>query len=188
MTDVTQEELDWLQVAQAAGRLGIRYSTNQNLCAFLSEVAHHHLAATAQDAGPVAPQTDAERELTRLGKARWRERWYGSDPMKGSAIVTESGDEVACIGGDKETHKAVCRVVMAHNAGLASHPAPPAADEAMVGRVARAIAKELSDQDYGVWVPPQDWDMKWSYVDQGEVDFAGLSRAALAAIQEDRRG
>ncbi|SMC45541.1 hypothetical protein [Novosphingobium sp. B1] len=62
--------------------------------------------------------TEEELGLIAQGQQRWRERWYGSDPMKGSAIVTESRDEVAVIGGDEETHKQVRKVVMAHNAAI----------------------------------------------------------------------
>lgn len=53
--------------------------------------------------------------------------------------------------------------------------------------VARAIAKSLCQQDYvSEWSPPSpDWDMKWPYVDQGEVDFAALALAAIEAMPEE---
>ena len=62
--------------------------------------------------------TEEQRGLIAQGKARWVERWYGSDPMKGSAIVTEDRSEIAVLGGDEETHKQVRKVVMVHNAGI----------------------------------------------------------------------
>lgn len=49
---------------------------------------------------------------------RWRGRWYGSEPQKGSAIVDERGNLIAYFGGDKETHKATTAAVAAHNAAL----------------------------------------------------------------------
>lgn len=62
--------------------------------------------------------TEEQHGLIAQGRARWIERWYGSDPMKGSAIVTEDRSEIAVLGGDEETHKQVRKVVMAHNAGI----------------------------------------------------------------------
>jgi hypothetical protein len=58
--------------------------------------------------------------LIAQGTTRWIERWYGSEPMKGSSIITVNHDEIAVIGGDKETHRQVRKVVMAHNAALES--------------------------------------------------------------------
>ena len=56
------------------------------------------------------------------GKAKWRERWYGSDPQKGSAITDEHGNLIAYFGGDEATHAAVTKAVIAHNSALASLP------------------------------------------------------------------
>jgi hypothetical protein len=56
------------------------------------------------------------REPATQGK--WRERWYGSEPQKGSAIVDERGNLIAYFGGDEATHKATTAAVSAHNAAL----------------------------------------------------------------------
>lgn len=55
---------------------------------------------------------------------RWRERWYGSDPQRGSAIVTEAGNLVCYLGGDKETHRLTTAIVAAHNAALSPQTLP----------------------------------------------------------------
>ncbi len=70
-------------------------------------------------------ETLAAAALTRraggdAGAVRWRERWYGSDPQRGSAIVDEAGNLIAYFGGDRETHRATTAAVAAHNAGLAA--------------------------------------------------------------------
>ena len=62
--------------------------------------------------------TEEQLGLIAQGTTRWIERWYGSEPMKGSSIITVNHDEIAVIGGDKETHRQVRKVVMAHNAAL----------------------------------------------------------------------
>ena len=54
---------------------------------------------------------------------KWRERWYGSEPQKGSAIVDERGNLIAYFGGDETTHKATTAAVSAHNASIAAQPA-----------------------------------------------------------------
>lgn len=51
---------------------------------------------------------------------RWRERWYGSEPQKGSAVVDEWGNLIAHLGGDEATHAAVTRLVAAHNVTLSA--------------------------------------------------------------------
>jgi hypothetical protein len=50
----------------------------------------------------------------------WRERWYGSEPEKGSAITDERGNLVAYFGGDETTHAAVTKIVALHNAALSA--------------------------------------------------------------------
>ncbi|WP_150131803.1 hypothetical protein [Sphingomonas carotinifaciens] len=57
------------------------------------------------------------------GAVRWRERWYGSDPQRGSSIFDEAGNLIAYFGGDEKTHDATTAAVAAHNAALAL-PAP----------------------------------------------------------------
>lgn len=62
-----------------------------------------------------------------MGKRYWIERWYGSDPERGSAIcvATDHGGQgavLAYLGGDEETHRAVSKVVAAHNAALEAKP------------------------------------------------------------------
>lgn len=64
--------------------------------------------------------TEEQLGLLAQGTTRWIERWYGSEPMKGSSIITMNHDKIAVIGGDKETHRQVRKVVMAHNAALES--------------------------------------------------------------------
>lgn len=60
---------------------------------------------------------DRERAPVQVD-VKWRERWYGSDPQKGSAIVDESGNLIAYLGGDEATHKAATAIAAAHNAAL----------------------------------------------------------------------
>lgn len=51
---------------------------------------------------------------------KWRERWHGSEPEKGSAVVDYRGNMIAYLGGDEATHAAVTQVVAAHNAILST--------------------------------------------------------------------
>jgi hypothetical protein len=53
--------------------------------------------------------------------------------------------------------------------------------EALVERVARAIAGELGKQDFGEPFELKD-DLKVAYLDQGEVDFGLVARAAIEAL------
>jgi len=54
----------------------------------------------------------------------------------------------------------------------------------MITRVARALAKDLGQQDYTDEGFPLGDDLKLAYLDQGEVDFARLARAAITAMRE----
>lgn len=70
-------------------------------------------------------QMDRMRDTLALGKQFWRERWYGSEPERGSAICVVGrdgghGELLAYLGGDEKTHHAVQSVVAAHNAALAA--------------------------------------------------------------------
>jgi hypothetical protein len=53
--------------------------------------------------------------------------------------------------------------------------------EALVERVARASAGELGKQDFGEPFELKD-DLKVAYLDQGEVDFGLVARAAIEAL------
>jgi hypothetical protein len=69
---------------------------------------------------------DDMRDTLAMGKMHWRARWYGSEPERGSAIVTAepNGNLVAYFGGDENTHRAVQRVVSTHNAMLVEKGQP----------------------------------------------------------------
>lgn len=110
------------------------------------------------EAAPSQPQHGGLRE------ARWRERWYGSEPEKGSSIVTERGNLIAYFGGDEQTHKIVRKVVAAHNAALASN-------SPVVGEDAIDWERPLTDREQAMidaaWekhkaaapctIPPKGW-------------------------------
>ena len=51
-----------------------------------------------------------------------------------------------------------------------------------VERVARAIAKDIDRQDCDAWAPADDWDFTMPYLDQGEVNYLEVARAAVAAM------
>jgi len=53
----------------------------------------------------------------------------------------------------------------------------------LVGAVARAISSELARQDYTEW--QLDDELKLAYLDQGEVDFGLVARAAISAMPTD---
>ncbi len=59
--------------------------------------------------------------------------------------------------------------------------------EAAVEAVARAIANELLSQDYENSPVPDEWGMTLPYLDQGEVDFSKVARAAIAAYEATLR-
>lgn len=76
------------------------------------------------------PEAAPMREdVTQSETLKWRERWYGSEPQKGSSIVDERGNLIAYFGGDEATHKAATAAVSAHNATLAHTARPDAGDE-----------------------------------------------------------
>lgn len=97
------------------------------------EQAEDELPRLAAPDGRVAIPIDALRALMdefaemqnmlALGKRAWIERWYGSDPERGSAICIATefgahGELLAHFGGDQKTHDAVTKVVSAHNAAV----------------------------------------------------------------------
>ena len=55
-----------------------------------------------------------------------------------------------------------------------------------VERVARAIAKDIDRQDCDSWTPDDDWDFTMPYLDQGEVNFLEVARAAIAAMTSEQ--
>jgi hypothetical protein len=55
----------------------------------------------------------------------------------------------------------------------------------VIEKVARAIAADLGNQDWGEPFKLKD-DLTLSYIDQGETDFASLARAALEALREHK--
>ena len=60
-------------------------------------------------------------------------------------------------------------------------------DRQTIERVARAINDELCRQDYdGGFNYPEPWDMMTPYLDQGEVDFAKVAEAAIAAALQEQ--
>ncbi|WP_242183311.1 YuiA family protein [Sphingomonas sp. CARO-RG-8B-R24-01] len=89
----------------------------------------------------VAPAAPMHKEVTQENALKWRERWYGSEPQKGSAIVDERGNLIAYFGGDESTHKATTAVVSAHNATLA-HTARPDTGNEDVERLAQFLHDE----------------------------------------------
>lgn len=73
------------------------------------------LAAAPASPIPTSVANEGEREDS---SRKWRERWYGSEPQRGSAIVDEAGNLVAHFGGDETTHAATTATVAAHNEAL----------------------------------------------------------------------
>lgn len=71
------------------------------------------LAIAAWNTRAAPPAMDREA-------VKWRERWHGSEPEKGSAVVDYRGNMIAYLGGDEATHAAVTQVVAAHNAILST--------------------------------------------------------------------
>lgn len=60
----------------------------------------------------------AERVLA-MAPMRWREKWFGSPPQKGSWIYADR-DPVAFIGETEADHAECGKIVLAHNAALES--------------------------------------------------------------------
>ncbi|WP_203309805.1 hypothetical protein [Sphingomonas beigongshangi] len=80
----------------------------------------HHLPSWVQE---LAAACASPLEWLTSGEGvKWRERWYGSEPQRGSAIVDERGNLVAYLGGDEATHTITTAIVAAHNAALAASP------------------------------------------------------------------
>jgi hypothetical protein len=65
----------------------------------------------------------------------------------------------------------------------------PDPDEMREG-IARSIARELSRQDYNPVPEEMDpaWDLTWSYIDQGHVDFGQIADAILALLAAPAQG
>lgn len=83
------------------------------------------VAVDIDDLRSVITQMDRMRDTLALGRQYWIERWYGSEPERGSAICivgptdrSGHGELLAYLGGDETTHKAVGIIVAAHNAAL----------------------------------------------------------------------
>lgn len=77
-----------------------------------------NVAVQIEDLRAVLEEMDRMRDTLALGQSFWRERWYGSEPGRGSSIVTERGETIAYLGGNEETHAEARKVVAAHNAAL----------------------------------------------------------------------
>ena len=70
-------------------------------------------------------------------------------------------------------------------AAIAAWNRRPAPMEAVAWRekVAIAVAQDLARQDdVPDWRPDGGWDLKWGYVDQGEVDFGEIADAIIQAL------
>jgi hypothetical protein len=104
--------------------------------------------------------------LAHPAAVKWRERWYGSEPQKGSAILDERGNLIAYFGGDEATHKATTATVTAHNEALA-HPAAPQGEEE---RLRKALIEARQ------YVERKSWDA----YDDREDKLLVLIDAALA--------
>lgn len=81
------------------------------------------VAIAIDDLRAVIDEMTAMRDTLALGKRHWRERWYGSDPQRGSSVCATTehglhGEVIAYLGGDEETHKEVRKLVLAHNAAM----------------------------------------------------------------------
>jgi len=93
--------------------------------------------------------------------AKWLERWYGSEPQKGSAIVDERGTLIAYFGGDKTTHKATTAAVSAHNAFIATQPATSQegeetiSDEQINDAIRHGFGDRFADDGQGVLDPAE---------------------------------
>lgn len=85
------------------------------------------IAVQIDDLRAVISMLDHLRDTLALGKQEWASRWNGSPPEQGSAVwaVSEHGQrtrQIAYLGGDEATHKAVQSLVAAHNASLLRVP------------------------------------------------------------------
>lgn len=90
-----------------------------------AEAEYPHLAApdgtvavAIEDLRTLFEMFDEMRDTLALGREEWRQRWYGSPPMRGSSVVTVTGATIAYLGGNEETHAEVGKIVAAHNASL----------------------------------------------------------------------
>jgi hypothetical protein len=101
---------------------------------------------------------------------KWRERWYGSEPQKGSAIVDERGNLIAYFGGDETTHKATTAAVFAHNAALDARPATSQQDargdfgvgqDELVAGLKRALQHPAGDHDGWTDAGMEDAFFRW---------------------------
>ena len=86
------------------------------------------VAIAIDDLRAVIDEMTAMRDTLALGKRHWLQRWYGSEPQRGSSVCAATehglhGELIAYLGGDEETHKAVGKLVAAHNAALAQFEA-----------------------------------------------------------------
>lgn len=95
----------------------------------------------------------------------WRERWYGSEPEKGSAITDERGNLVAYFGGDETTHAAVTKIVALHNAALSATTEQGEGDRFANDAAAKAL--------YDTWSHMPGW-VPW--VERGNSDMQERAR------------
>jgi hypothetical protein len=88
------------------------------------------VALQIDDLRAVITQMDRMRDTLALSRKEWIERWYGSEPQRGSSICTVGkhgghGETIAYLGGDEETHKLAQKLVSIHNSMLATVPIAP---------------------------------------------------------------
>jgi len=119
--------------------------------------------------------TSTALPLAHPAAVKWRERWYGSEPQKGSAILDERGNLIAYFGGDEVTHTATTATVAAHNAALA-HPAAPQGEE-WAAEVAARIVRDFR---------PEGWPAKEAEI--ARYLLMSLAALAPAAIASGREG
>lgn len=88
------------------------------------------VAIQIDDLRAVITQMDRMRDTLARGRKEWIERWYGSEPQRGSAICAVGlhgghGETIAYLGGDEETHALAHKLVAMHNSTLATLPISP---------------------------------------------------------------
>jgi len=78
------------------------------------------------------------------GEGMWRERWYGSEPQRGSAIVDARGNLIVHFGGDEGTHRLTTKIVSAHNAAMLATSPKVASDTGAGVREALIACREAA--------------------------------------------
>ena len=100
----------------------------------------------------------AERVLA-MAPMRWREKWFGSPPQKGSWIYADR-DPVAFIGETEADHAECGKIVLAHNAALE-------AAEAHSAELAKVLENILDTYRRVYYMPkPGDGKLMWKAIDE----------------------